>query len=106
MFSKILNKLDDMQFRNAVRHGGLRCPSCGADHSTTNVSQEDIISCVECGEESIVRDWVQYNDRPRGWADRPPVNTTIKRLVCDDGDIVWDIPASGKSGGLFLFAIF
>jgi hypothetical protein len=106
MFSKILNKLDDMQFRNAVRHGGLRCSACGADHPTTDVSQGEILTCVECGEESVARNWVQLKGPPRGWVDRPPASTSIKRMVCDDGDIVWDIPASGKSGGLFFFAIF
>lgn len=106
MFSKILNKLDDMQFRNALRHGGLRCPSCGAVHPRSDVSQDEILSCLECEQEDLVRNWVHLSGPPRGWADRPPSDTTIKRMVCDDGDIVWNIPASGKSGGLLFFAIF
>ena len=106
MFSKILQKVESSALNHAARNGGLRCPNCGASHAAPNVSPGDLLDCPECGGRSVARSWVSSGGAPRGWADRRPVDTEIQRKSRDDGALMWDIPATGKSGGFLFFAIF
>jgi hypothetical protein len=105
MFSKILQKIESSAFQHAARKGELRCPNCGASLASPSASPGDVLDCPECGGHSVARSWVSSGGPPRGWADRPPADTKIQRKSRDDGALMWDIPASGKSGGFLFFAI-
>ena len=106
MFAKILGKFEQAAFSKALRNGELRCPDCGATHQGPVSSVDDWLTCPECAGQSAAREWVMGGGVPRGWADRPPQNTLIRRQKREDGAIRWLIPASGKSGGFLFFAIF
>lgn len=106
MISKLVGKLEHAAFRSALRKGGLRCPSCGAPPVAAVTAPDDWLNCAECGGKSAAREWVMSGGVPRGWADRPPADTAIRRETRDDGAIRWLIPPSGKSGGFLLFAVF
>lgn len=106
MISKLFGKIEQAAFRSALRKGGLRCPSCGAHPVAAVQSPDDVLTCADCGGRSAAREWVMSGGVPRGWADRPPADTGIRRETRDDGAIRWLIPASGKSGGFLFFAVF
>jgi hypothetical protein len=106
MISRMIQKIDQSSFQKAVSKSGLQCPACGAESSVSAITPGELLTCGECGKRDVARSWVQSDRMPRGWANRPPADTKIQRLVCEDGDIVWDIPPSGKSGGFLFFAIF
>ncbi len=106
MIAGLLRKLETKAFLHAARKGGLRCPACGAPRAAPDSSPDSMLDCPECGARGVAREWVVSGGQPRGWADRPPADTRIQRKSRDDGAMMWDIPASGKSGGFLFFAIF
>lgn len=106
MISKLFGKIEQAAFRSALRKGRLRCPSCGAHPAATVTTPDDWLTCAECGGKSAACEWVMSGGVPRGWADRPPADTGIRRETRDDGAIRWLIPPSGKSGGFLFFAVF
>lgn len=106
MFAKILGKLEQAALSKALRKGELRCPYCGAPHAGPPVNAGEWLTCPECAQQSTTREWIITGGVPRGWVNRPPQNTRIRRQTREDGAIRWLIPASGKSGGFLLFGIF
>jgi hypothetical protein len=108
MFKKLHGKLEAANFKSAVAKGTLACPSCGAKPSGTPANVSGILTCSACGTRASANEWAAAG-RPGelvGNPDSPPVGTKITRGNDASGASVWNIPASGKSGGLLFFAVF
>lgn len=107
MFRKLLEKAEAANFKAAAKRGALACPNCGAKPSAVPASTKDAITCGQCGTRASAFEWSAAAS-PGGHVgnpDQPPANTKIARLSDPSGSVVWNIPASGKSGGLFIFGI-
>jgi hypothetical protein len=106
MFTKLQGKLEAANFKSAVAKGALACPSCGAKPSGTPANVSEILTCPACGTRASANEWASAgaDGTLAGDPDRPPVGTKITRGNNASGASVWNIPASGKSGGLLFFA--
>lgn len=107
MFKKIQEKLEAANFKSAVAKGVLACPSCGAKPPRTPANASETLTCSACGTRASATEWAAAG-RPGelvGNPDRPPAGTKITRETDAAGTKAWNIPASGKSGGLLFFAI-
>ena len=107
MFSKLLKLIETANFKAAVKRGDLACPGCGAKPTAIPVASKDVIPCPHCATKASAFEW-SAAAKPGGRAgnpDQPPANTKITRLTDPSGSVVWNIPASGKSGGLLIFGI-
>lgn len=107
MLKKLQGKLEAANFKSAVAGGALACPECGAKPSAAPANVSEILACPACGTRASANEWASAGaDRAAaGDPDRPPVGTKITRGGGAPGVSVWNIPASGKSGGLLFFAI-
>lgn len=94
--------------RMAVAKGGLICPGCGARKPDAPGSDTGILRCAVCGYDGSAAEWLAAKTTSGGEIrvnpDSPPPGTKIARRKSPGGTVEWDIPASGKSGGLFFFA--
>jgi hypothetical protein len=108
MFRKLIAKAEAANLRSATAQGRLSCPECGQKPASRPLRGEGTLLCAACGTRASLAEWAAtaaeggYVGNP----DQPPANTRITRHTDAAGNMVWDIPASGKSGGLLFFAIF
>lgn len=107
MFKKLQGKLEAANFKAAVAKGALACPSCGVKPPGTLANASEILACSACGTRASANEWAAAGGPGElvGNPDRPPAGTKITRGIDASGANVWHIPASGKSGGLLLFAV-
>jgi hypothetical protein len=108
MFHKLLGALDSANFKSAVRQRRLACPACSNQPRATPSAADDVITCDRCGTAASALEWSSTAPAPQLVAnpDEPPASTRITRETGALGAITWNIPASGKSGGLIFFAAF
>lgn len=82
-----------------------KCPRCSAAASYKPQRMDEVITCQACGYLGSVMDWVGGKKGPATHSPEPLVSTKItKESVL--GSQVWNIPASGRSGGFLFFAAF
>jgi uncharacterized membrane protein len=108
MFSPLLRKLESANYKANAKRGGLACPDCGAKKPLRAPREsDDVITCDSCGTKASALEWAA-SSAPQNVIGRPgppPATSRITREVDAAGSTVWNIPASGRSGGLMVFAI-
>jgi hypothetical protein len=107
MFKMLLNKMESVNFKAAVSKGTLACPKCGAKPSKIPGDISELLTCNSCGTRASANEWAAGGTSGVlvGAPERRPANTKITREDDAMGATIWDIPASGKSGGLLIFAV-
>ena len=107
MLTNLLSMAESAGFKAAAKNGRLSCPSCGAKPITIPEAPDDVITCPQCDASASGLEWSTAASAQGliGDADRVPAGTKISRQVDGAGATVWNIPASGRSGGLMLFAV-
>jgi hypothetical protein len=103
MFGKIISSLESSHL-NAAAGKGLPCPGCGVVRMDLAGDPKRLITCTDCGHVAAASDWLasQRSGKVYGRADQPPVNTAITKH--QSGNLtIWEIPPSGRSGGMLLF---
>jgi hypothetical protein len=104
MFKKLIDRARSAATRTMASKGLLVCPTCGEKSTTAN---GDLVTCLACGTRASMEEWTARVAPPAIAAadpDSPPLGTRISRAIDPSGKVVWMIPASGKSGGLMVFA--
>jgi hypothetical protein len=88
--------------------GPLKCPRCG--RKAGQPGGAGVVICGGCGWRGSVMEWgpATAADPVAGAADpdRPPPGTKVTRRELGGGGVAWEVPPSGKSGGLLFFAVF
>ena len=92
----------------ANRKGKATCPECGA--SNPMGLDQEVITCSQCGFRGSVMEWslrklMPERTTPQADADHPPADTKITRKEPKPGTTAWEVPPSGRSGGMLAFAI-
>ena len=106
MFRRLVDKATEVGFRAALKRG-LACPACGARAEGDGMQPSQVIRCAHCGTSASLTEWiVKPGLTVAADPDRPPAGTKITRDGGPSGEVVWSIPASGRSGGLMFFGIF
>ncbi len=107
MFKKLIGNVAAANLKAITAKGGLACPVCGAKPNSTSSDPDRLITCGSCGTKALPAEWVEAarNGGVVGNTDQPPALTRITRTSEAAGTIAWNIPASGKSGRLFFFAL-
>lgn len=106
---KLLEKAESSGFRSMAAKGLLVCPSCGKTPDGIPVVPGGVIGCPSCGARASAAEWSASSVASREAVPDPgilPVGTRITRSSDPYGAVVWNIPASGNSGGMMFFAIF
>lgn len=108
MFRKLLQKAANAHFEALAAKGGLACPNCGAKPISITNEPDQLILCSFCSTKALPGDWAAAarNGGLVGISDQPPAGTKITRKSDRPGVIEWNIPATGRSSGLFFAAIF
>ncbi len=103
----LLNKIESANFKAAVSKGTLACPKCGAKSSKVPDNISEILTCGSCLTRASANEWAASGTSGVLLGDpaRRPVDTKITRENDAMGATIWNIPASGKSGGLLIFAV-
>ena len=88
--------------------GGLACPKCGNKQPMTRTSE--VAVCETCGYRASVTEWslrggAANDDERSADPDTPPPGTRIVRKTIGTDTIAWEVPPSGKSGGLLVFGV-
>jgi uncharacterized membrane protein len=105
MFKGLVSTLERQNLKAAVAKGSLACPQCGAPFAGRPTEPSEVITCGSCQHFGSTSEWVARSLSPgakRGRAGSPPPNTRIQREAIGS-TVVWDVPPSGKSGGLVVF---
>jgi hypothetical protein len=103
MLQRLVSALEQQQLKMAAAKGGLACPQCGESPAMPPTKPEAILTCEACGHFGSASEWVPANlSAPASRAGVPPAGTRIQRETLGT-TVVWDIPPSGKSGGLIAF---
>jgi hypothetical protein len=103
MFRKVVSLLEKAQTKAVAGGKGFVCPQCGAARHGSPADADAILNCA-CGYFGSVAEWTAgaASGIRVGRAGSPPPGTRIARN--DDGRVhAWEIPPSGKSGGLLAF---
>ena len=91
----------------ATAAGPLRCPQCG--HKAGQVAEGAVAVCGHCGWRGSLLEWAPRGDEAAALRaadpDGPPPGTAIARRDLGGGAVAWEVPPSGRSGGLMFFAI-
>ncbi|MEM9080108.1 MAG: hypothetical protein AAGC74_05385 [Verrucomicrobiota bacterium] len=101
----MLKNLPDKIARAAIKagKGRLSCPRCQSEGQLTGQTY----TCSTCGFIGAPLEWFpSASGAPLGSPGAPPPASNIKKLSPSPSSTAFEIPASGKSGGLFFFAIF
>jgi len=108
MLDSLVRKARLASIRSRIGRGDLNCPRCGSAPAEVPAEPDDLLCCDTCANVGSVAEWGEATDPagdPAGRTDevlrRPP---WIERLGEPPGDCEWRLPASGKSGGLLVFA--
>ena len=87
--------------------GPVACPKCGEKQRLSSGAK--VITCTHCGYRASFMEWSMRSAREKEDAtadpDVPPADTKIKRRTLGPGAVAWEIPPSGKSGGMLGFAV-
>ncbi len=87
--------------------GGVVCPKC--QRKQPDPGNTEVIECRSCHYSFSISEAVATNtgspQHPPVDPDQPPSGTKIVRLTPAPGIIGWQVPRSGKGGGLLFFAI-
>jgi hypothetical protein len=103
MLQRLVSALEQQQLKMAAAKGTLACPQCGESPAMPPTKPEAILTCEACGHFGSASEWVPANlSAPASRAGVPPGGTRIQRETLG-ATVVWDIPPSGKSGGLIAF---
>jgi uncharacterized membrane protein len=107
MFRPLFRKFESASYKALAKKGGLSCPDCRAKASTIPTSADEVITCAFCGTKASPVEWTRsfIAGETVGAPAQLPASSRITREIDPSGTIVWNIPASGKSGGLIVFAI-
>jgi hypothetical protein len=103
MFPKVVSLLEKTQTKAVVGGKGFVCPKCGAARHGSPADADAILDCA-CGYFGSLVEWTASaaSGVRVGRAGSPPPGTRITRS--DYGRVhAWEIPPSGKSGGLLVF---
>lgn len=103
MFPKVVSLLEKAQTKAVVGGKGFVCPQCGAARHGSPADADAILNCA-CGYFGSLTEWTASaaSGIRVGRAGSPPPGTRIVRS--DYGRVhAWEIPPSGKSGGLLVF---
>ena len=106
MFRKVVESMEKMAVKAALKEGKLVCPDCGAKAGQLPAQWDQVMECHACGAKASLPEWVAKDGLAHGRADLPPATTKIRREGDGLGGAVWHIPAGGKSGFFFIFAAF
>lgn len=107
MFRQLFRKLESTSYKTLAKKGALSCPDCRAKASTIPTSADDLITCVSCGTKALPLEWTR-SPFAGETVETPailPSSSRITRETGLSGSVSWNVPASGKSGGLMIFAI-
>lgn len=78
------------------------CPRCEGPGEETGGT----VTCRDCGFVGALMEWLQATSgAPSGQVGSPPRNSRIKQHEPSPGAVAFDVPATGKSGGLLFFAL-
>jgi uncharacterized membrane protein len=103
MFGKFISSLESSQL-DAAAPNGLPCPSCGVMRMDLAGNPKRLVTCRDCGHVATAINWFKglKFGRVGGRVDQPPANTHITKHSAGNST-TWEIPPSGRSGGLLLF---
>lgn len=103
MFGKFISSLESSQLNSAAPKG-LPCPGCGVVRMDLAGDPKRLITCSSCGHVAAASDWLGSlrSGKITGRVDQPPANTAITKHQAGSSTI-WEIPPSGRSGGMLLF---
>ncbi len=104
MRNRILSFLEKAALKTASSGKGLSCPGCGISNQTRNLVSGQVLTCASCGYFGSALEWITKPSSsppsdPQRIPTSPPPGTRIT-LEPRMGGILWNIPATGKSGGL------
>lgn len=105
---QLWEKAEAAGYRSMASRGLLVCPSCGARPGNIPEGELQVIACPSCGVRASVAEWTGSSVASGSVVPdsaTPPEGTRITRSEGSSGEIVWNIPASGNSGGFMVFAI-
>jgi hypothetical protein len=104
MLKGLANTLERQSLKSALAKGVLACPQCGAPFAGHPTDPAEVLTCGSCRHFGSAAEWATKNLSPGriGRAGSPPAGTRIQRETIGSAT-VWDIPPSGKSGGLVGF---
>jgi hypothetical protein len=88
--------------------GPLKCPECGEKTGWVKRG-EQVVRCEGCGFHGSVMEWAvkgkEDAEAAEADADSPPEDTKIVRRELGGGSVAWEVPPTGKGGGLLGFGI-
>lgn len=99
--------LDKLIAAAATAAGPLCCPQCG--RKAGRVAEGAVAVCGHCGWRGSLLEWAPRGDQAAAFRavdpDRPPPGTKVVRRDLGGGAVAWEVPPSGRSGGLMFFAV-
>jgi hypothetical protein len=103
-----MGRLEKLARRMTVKKGKIPCPECGEPQKDPPRKTE-VATCSSCGFRGSHNEWAirRLNAEEEGYPnpDIPPADTRITRKELAPGTVAWEIPPSGKAGGLLGFGI-
>jgi len=103
-----MGRLEKLARRMARKKGQMPCPECG-EAQKVPPRQTEVATCTACGFRGSHNEWAirLLNAEDEGYPnpDIPPADTRITRKELAPGTVAWEIPPSGKAGGLLGFGI-
>jgi hypothetical protein len=107
MFQKVVESFQKSLVRKLHQGGKLCCPDCGAVSADLPASWDEAMLCPACGARASLSEWASASssDKKVSTLDEAPSDTKIVRKEFHPDHVIWKIPASGKFGFLFVFAI-
>ncbi len=107
MFQKLLEGFKKSRLEHLYQSGKLHCPDCGAVAKSVPAGWEEVFLCHSCGVRAPLSEWLSLStsDRKLWTSDAPPADTKIIRKSIHANEVVWEIPASGRFGFFFVFAV-
>jgi hypothetical protein len=100
--------LDKVLAKLAKAKGLLKCPRCGEKAGRISAGDE-VVVCGACDYRGSVTEWAMQGAGEQETViadpDRPPGGTRIVRRELGGGSVAWEVPPTGKGGGLLGFGI-
>ncbi|RYD39675.1 MAG: DUF2244 domain-containing protein [Verrucomicrobiaceae bacterium] len=108
VLKKLWERAEAAGYRSMASKNLLVCPACGTRPGEIPKGPVEVIACPSCGVRASAAEWAASsvsNGTASPDSVAPPSGTRITRSGSDGGEVVWNIPASGNSGGLMFFVI-
>lgn len=102
MFGKLISRIEQGYFESLAKSGKLACPQCQEQLQAIPQRMNEACTCSGCGYFGSISEWNSSDDKRVGRADQPPADTRIT-MESGVGTRIWNIPASGQSGGFLVF---